>query len=574
MRTLTILLFSVVLVQVSAIRCLAQDWQWMRHIGGPGNDFGRIVAEDEDGNLYMLVVYAHETQGFPFPISHDDCYIGGDTVEGSADAFIAKYTPSGELLWLKNCISPGGIGFDHLVVDTISRSLFVVGSYDVSCMLDTVNLAAGTQTGAFISRWNYDGSCVWAKNVAVAGTDLFGSRCYMRSITLSESGTIVVSGSTTSHSPTLVQGQPYPFGSFLAGYSMDGEELWAAPFVEQQQNTQASIVKLASRGDMVYAYSSFGLNTATDTVTLDTLRLIGAPQHGYFIARLSPETGELIWFKQDGGRSYRASVGDGLIADVLGRPIVIGLFLDSVFFSTDTLVSSTPSLTSSLVAIYDGNGELNSATAFHSSGGVTFESLALDPAGGFYTTGRASPGSGDWNGVPFEVTNGRQIFVSRHAPDGSCLGVLTDGSGPLNSANLLATSNGLYVAMYFSTDMSNGSITLSDSTFTTYGYRDVLLAKLDRVTGIQSFSHPKNNSLHIYANPNNGLCTIDLPDALRPSNDLFLSVYDNTGQLVQRAPLQFSDDGIRLDVRAQAKGIYHVELGDGRQRYTGTIVFE
>jgi hypothetical protein len=83
-----------------------------------------------------------------------------------------------------------------------------------------------------------------------------------------------------------------------------------------------------------------------------------------------------------------------------------------------------------------------------------------------------------------------------------------------------------------------------------------------------------DQGLHIYANPNNGLCTIDLPDALRPTNDLMLSIYDQQGQLVQRAPLTFLEDGIRLDIRAQAKGIYHVELGDGRQRYTGTIVFE
>jgi hypothetical protein len=80
--------------------------------------------------------------------------------------------------------------------------------------------------------------------------------------------------------------------------------------------------------------------------------------------------------------------------------------------------------------------------------------------------------------------------------------------------------------------------------------------------------------LHIYANPNNGLCTIDLPEELRLTDDLMLSVFDNTGQLVQRVPLRYNEQGVRLDIRAQARGIYHVELGDGQQRYTGTIVFE
>lgn len=75
-------------------------------------------------------------------------------------------------------------------------------------------------------------------------------------------------------------------------------------------------------------------------------------------------------------------------------------------------------------------------------------------------------------------------------------------------------------------------------------------------------------------NPNNGQCTIDLPMSLRASDGLVLSVHDITGQLVQRMPLVFNAQGVKLDLRARAKGVYHVELTDGQQRYTGTIVFE
>ncbi len=50
---------------------------------------------------------------------------------------------------------------------------------------------------------------------------------------------------------------------------------------------------------------------------------------------------------------------------------------------------------------------------------------------------------------------------------------------------------------------------------------------------------------------------------------LLKSVFDNTGNLVQRIPLSASDEGIKLDIRTQAKGIYHVELGNGEQRYIG-----
>ena len=64
------------------------------------------------------------------------------------------------------------------------------------------------------------------------------------------------------------------------------------------------------------------------------------------------------------------------------------------------------------------------------------------------------------------------------------------------------------------------------------------------------------------------------PAALQLTDDLMLTIVGQTGQVVQRIPLRYTPEGVAIDIRAQSKGIYHVELGDGRQRYTGTIVFE
>lgn len=573
MRTHTLLCSVLVALLLAGMPAIAQDWEWMRHIGGTGVDIGRFMAEDEEGNVYVLVGYAGETQGNPFPIPHFDCYVDGDTVEGSADAFIAKYNPGGDLLWLQNCVSPAGsMGFADLAIDTTTQALFVVGSYVSSCALDTITLTAGNYAGAFLSRWDYNGNCVWATNVANSGTDLFGSSCYMRSVAISTSGQVVVSGSTTEYASTLVQGVEFPFGSFTAGYDPAGAALWAAPFLIHHQGPSVYPVQLASHGAFVYAHTAYSLNASTDTVTLDTTVLVGGPQSGYFLARLDPFSGALVWLTREGQNGN--FLLEPLVSDGLGRPAVAGLFVDSVLFSTDTLISPNNTVWSSYIAVHDTTGAVLHARAFHSTGGVYIENLVCDPGGGFYATGHAWPGTGDWDGVPFEVTNVQEIFISRHAPDATCSGVFSDGGGPLNWVSMLATNNGLYVGIRFSWNDPNGTVTLGDSSFTTYGYQDALLAKLDRVTGITPFRGAEDNTLHIYANPNNGLCTIDLPQSLRATDDLVLSVYDNTGQLVQRVPLEFTNTGLKLDVRAQAKGIYHVELGDGKQRYTGTIVFE
>ena len=109
---------------------------------------------------------------------------------------------------------------------------------------------------------------------------------------------------------------------------------------------------------------------------------------------------------------------------------------------------------------------------------------------------------------------------------------------------------------------------------TTSGANDGFIAKFSAITGIQTFGNLGGGQLHIYANPNNGLCTVDLPQDLRYTSDLVLTIFDAQGRAVQSSPVRSSETGIKLDITAQAKGSYFVELSDGQQRYTGTIVFD
>ncbi len=83
-----------------------------------------------------------------------------------------------------------------------------------------------------------------------------------------------------------------------------------------------------------------------------------------------------------------------------------------------------------------------------------------------------------------------------------------------------------------------------------------------------------DGQLLIYANPNDGTCLIELPESVQFTEGLVLKISDSQGRLVQSIPIRRSEEKIALDIRAQAKGMYPVELTDGKQRYTGTIVFQ
>ena len=53
-----------------------------------------------------------------------------------------------------------------------------------------------------------------------------------------------------------------------------------------------------------------------------------------------------------------------------------------------------------------------------------------------------------------------------------------------------------------------------------------------------------------------------------------LSIFDNTGKLIQQNNLNINDGTIKLSLEAEAKGIYNVSLSNGKSSYSGKIVFE
>ncbi|MBK7295666.1 MAG: T9SS type A sorting domain-containing protein [Flavobacteriales bacterium] len=506
---------------------------------------------------------------------HSNCYIDGDTVLGSADAFIAKFDSNGSLIWLKNCISPtGSIAIADLVIDTLSQSIYAIGTYVGGCVLDTITTYAGNYAGVMLSSWSYSGSCLWVKNVATSSTDLNGAKCVGRSVALMSNGQIVVSGTTTQYAQTFVQGALYAYGSFIAGYNSDGSPLWARQFIEQNSGLSSLSVNLDNHGARLYACVPYGVNSQADTVSLDTLMLVGGstPEQGYLLSRIDPVNGDILWVSREGIGANIALVNEPIAINVNGQLAMVGIFSDTAIFSIDTLLSANNSGWSSFIAIHDSSGALLSAKAYQSSGGVRFENIASDPLGGFYATGIVQTGSGNWDGVPISVSN-QAVFISKHTATSSCQGIFTDGTGAFNTSSLLPTTNGLYLGLGFPGQNPTGSVTLGDSSFTTYGYKDAILAKLGLITSVSSYSTEGQDDLLIYANPNNGLCTVELPLNLRFTPNLNLVIFDAQGRQVQRIPVTTGSDGVRLDITSQAKGMYHVELSDGVQRYSGRIVF-
>jgi hypothetical protein len=119
----------------------------------------------------------------------------------------------------------------------------------------------------------------------------------------------------------------------------------------------------------------------------------------------------------------------------------------------------------------------------------------------------------------------------------------------------------------------NGTIDLGNGHVLTGG-ADIFVAKFGGFTAVPILKTAANGELYIYANPNNGTCTIEMPEALLYEHDLVLRIMDLQGRLVQQSALRMNEGTIQLDIQAQAKGTYVAEVGNSKVRYTGRIVFE
>src|ERR1700733_2013808 len=96
------------LLACAASNAQAPNWQWAKFAVNIGSSSMNIVKTDGVGNIYTLGMYT----GL---LSFGDTSC---TSQGSQSIYLTKYTPTGQLLWLKNIsIDLGTIEGNAMAVD-------------------------------------------------------------------------------------------------------------------------------------------------------------------------------------------------------------------------------------------------------------------------------------------------------------------------------------------------------------------------------------------------------------------------------------------------------------------------
>lgn len=137
----------------------------------------------------------------------------GASSAGGQDVFLAKYTAQGTLAWVRQWGSPGNDVAQDVEVDG-TGAILVGGS-------TTGALAYDNQGGtdAFVSRWTSAGVREWGRQLGTAADESgYG-------IATDANGTVYLAGSSTG---ALALGYVGGFDAFLARYASDGTRGWVA----------------------------------------------------------------------------------------------------------------------------------------------------------------------------------------------------------------------------------------------------------------------------------------------------------------------------------------------------------
>ena len=176
---------------------------WTRQFGSIGDDQALAVAVDTQGNIFVAGEAGEDVPGKL-------------RVSGQNGAYVRKFSPSGEGLWLrhfgvKHTSRATGVGVDRM------GNVFIVGNIQG-------NLPGQAGLGhddAFLRAYSSDGEELWTRQFGAEGGD------FATSVAISALGEIYVVGWSRTKVQPIGRLELVVMSPFVRKYDGEGQELWS-----------------------------------------------------------------------------------------------------------------------------------------------------------------------------------------------------------------------------------------------------------------------------------------------------------------------------------------------------------
>ena len=141
------------------------QWLWFRRMGGTGTDYGRAIAVDGSGNVYVTGFF-HGTASFSGnTLLKMTAYTGG-----GEDTFIAKLDSNGKWLWALP--SPGpSTGYAYGITISPGGNPIICGNFADKISFASTTLTSKGGFDIFVAEAKRSGTWNWATRLGGTGND-------------------------------------------------------------------------------------------------------------------------------------------------------------------------------------------------------------------------------------------------------------------------------------------------------------------------------------------------------------------------------------------------------------------
>lgn len=495
------------------------EFLWAIRIGDKYGELCNDVALDTDGNIYI-------TGNFSKSPDFDPVNAGNNPVDGSGDAYVAKYSADGDFMWLavlKKLDEEYDLathnGFSITVDsngDVIATGYFQ-GPADFDPGAGEYKLEAWGPD-CFIWKLSGSGEFIWAKNIYSYG-DVEG-----QTIKTDAANNIYIAGGFDEYAADFDPGtgeyilepdDDYFSTGFLLKLNSDGDFKWAIKPGGSADNQNYELkrpIAIDNKGNVVLSYTIDRFFPADLDPSPAEAIFTTTGGDDIFIQKLD-SLGNLIWAKQIGGED------DDLVRDIL-VDVDNNIYLAGKFYNEMD---------------FDPNEGLQIVSKGWSVGDIPFI-LKLNEEGEYQSVYTIENPNEEWS-------TGTNLDLAINA-DGSivCSGYMYDSSFDFgaNGTSLVIQGNDDYSGFVYKLAQSGG-------------------------TGNKSI---EQMSCSVYPSPVEKQLYINLGDEFRNAS---ISIYSATGSI------RFQKDNCTdinqvVDVSHFEKGMYFIEIRSGSKRESGKII--
>lgn len=414
---------SILCWSLSAQAQTSPTWTSVRRLG-TSIISPRAMAVDAAGNSYEVGTFINAIS------------IAGTslTSKGDQDSYLAKYTPTGDLAWLRQIGAADHDEIMDVALDAAGNVYVAGGFYQTVALGNNVVLDGGAGPSynrkAFVVRYSPQGTPEWAQQSSRATNNNYGVACSVAtdaeghvyvvgmfdntlrlgSLTITNPGTnssnffTCLSAATGQVQALQLAGSYVPFSS--GGYY--------SPQVAAGPTGGAYLLLNFSQQPV------FGATTLTSRWGSDGV-----------VVKYSPQ-GMQLWLQQFGGTG-EDRIRDGAV-DAAGNVFVTGYFTEPISFDTRTLTSRGSY--DGFLAKYSPLGLLQWIQAGGGPGQDYFMSVAVDATGNAYVTGSFTEVA-QYGSATLTTTGYRDVSVLAYSPQGAIRWAQQAGGAWVDSGNFV-----------------------------------------------------------------------------------------------------------------------------------------